>query len=41
MGTGVLFILQKMGDSKFFPKRGEVTKIGEKVCLGRVTYDCF
>ena len=38
MGIGVLFILQKIGYGTFSSKKGEVGKIEEKSCLGRVTY---
>ena len=41
MGIGVLFILQKMGEGTFPPKKGEVGKILEDGFLGRVTYVCY
>ena len=41
MGIGVLFILQKMGQDTFFPKKGEAVNIEEEGFLGRVTYVCF
>ena len=40
MGIKVLFILQKNGGGYIFPsKEGEVGKIVEEVCYGKVTYD--
>ena len=39
-GTGVMFNLQKWRKVHFSPKKGEVGKIVEEGCLGRVTYIC-
>ena len=36
MGTGILFILQKMGEGTFSPEKGEIGKIMEEGVLGRV-----
>ena len=40
MGIGVLLILQKMGEGIFSPQKGEIDKIVEEGCLGRLTYVC-